>query len=233
MLRNAKSLETFLGDWRLITLGVSLLVLFIAAIVSALQLIGAIEVPFAATWKDVIAGFIPLVLTVIAFSALGILVWALRNQFRLRTQEIEHEAVLVEADMVRRQGELAQAIRLRLAGDFGDTEAERRALAEELETATERYHTILRAYIRARPDIARIERDAIVAYLAEADAQLRRMNAPGYESPPETTQELPRELSSPPSTAGEDALDNNGAYAPGNIPDGAPDAPPARQGTGA
>ena len=232
MLRNAQSLETLLGDWRLIALGVGLLGIFIAVIVSALQLIGAIEVPFAATWKDVIAGFIPLVVTVIAFSTLVILVWALRSQFNLRAREIEHEAALVEADVVRRQGELAQAIRFRLAGDFGDTEAERRALAEELETATERYHTVLRGFIRARPDIARIERDAIVAYLAEADAELRRMNAPGYESLPETTQELPRNLSSP-SPADEESLDSNGAYAPADIPDGAPDAPPARQGSGA
>ena len=183
MLRNAQSFETFLGDWRLIVLGVGLLGIFIAAIVSALQLLGGIEVPFAATWKDVIAGVIPLIVTVIAFSTLGILAWALRSQFKLRTREIEHEDALAEADVVRRQGEFIQAIRLRLAGDFGDTDAETQGVAEELETATERYYTVLRGFIRARPDIARIERDAIVAYLAEADAELRGMRAAGLRIP--------------------------------------------------
>lgn len=161
------------------TIVVSIVVVLISAILGILHLAGAITIPFSDIGSGIAAGFIPMAITVIAFAALIILALTLRNQAELRNRELEYEEAAAEVDAVRRQGELVNAIRLRLSTDTGDSEEERQELAAELVTAAERYHTVLRGFIRARPEIARIERDAIASYLTEAEAELRRLRADG------------------------------------------------------
>jgi len=159
------------------TLAAGIVLVIISTVLGILHLTGLITIPFTDIGDAIVKGFIPVAITVIAFSALVILALTLRNQAELRNRELEHEEFAAEVDAVRRQGELVNAIRLRLSADTGDSEEERQELAEELLTAAERYHTVLRGFIRARPEIARIERDAIASYLAEAEAELRRLRA--------------------------------------------------------
>lgn len=159
------------------TLAAGIVLVLVSTLVGVLHLTGLITIPFTDIGDAIVTGFIPVSITVIAFSALVILALTLRNQAELRNRELEHEEFAAEVDAVRRQGELVNAIRLRLSADTEDSEEERQELAEELVTAAERYHTVLRGFIRARPEIARIERDAIASYLAEAEAELRRLRA--------------------------------------------------------
>ena len=161
------------------TIVLSIVVVLISTIIGILHLAGLITIPFSDIGSGIVAGFIPMAITVIAFTALIILALTLRNQAELRNRELDYEEAAAEVDAVRRQGELVNAIRLRLSADTGDSEEERQELAAELVTAAERYHTVLRGFIRARPEIARIERDAIASYLAEAEAELRRLRADG------------------------------------------------------
>ncbi len=161
------------------TLAVSIALVLISAILGILHLTGLITIPFADIGDAIVTGFIPVAITVIAFAALVILAFTLRSQAELRNRELDYEEAIAEVDAVRRQGELVNAIRLRLSADTGDSEEERQELAAELVTAAERYHTVLRGFIRARPEIARIERDAIASYLAEAEAEVRRLRADG------------------------------------------------------
>ncbi len=161
------------------TLASSIVVVLISTILGILHLIGLITIPFSDIGSGIVTGFIPIAITIVAFTALVILVLTLRNQAELRNRELEYQETAAEVDAVRRQGELVNAIRLRLSADTGDSEEERQELAAELVTAAERYHTVLRGFIRARPEIARIERDAIASYLAEAEAELRRLRADG------------------------------------------------------
>ena len=161
------------------TIVLSIVVVLISTILGILHLAGLITIPFSDIGSGIVAGFIPMAITVIAFAALIILALTLRNQAELRNRELDYEEAAAEVDAVRRQGELVNAIRLRLSADTGDSEEERQELAAELVTAAERYHTVLRGFIRARPEIARIERDAIASYLAEAEAELRRLRADG------------------------------------------------------
>ncbi len=161
------------------TIVLSIVVVLISTILGILHLAGLITIPFSDIGSGIVAGFIPLAVTVVAFAALIILALTLRNQAELRNRELDYEEAAAEVDAVRRQGELVNAIRLRLSADTGDSEEERQELAAELVTAAERYHTVLRGFIRARPEIARIERDAIASYLAEAEAELRRLRADG------------------------------------------------------
>ena len=161
------------------TLAVSIAVVLISTIFGILHLVGLITIPFSDIGSGIVTGFIPVAITLVAFTALVILVLTLRNQAELRHRELEYEEAAAEVDAVRRQGELVNAIRLRLSADTEDSEEERQELAAELVTAAERYHTVLRGFIRARPEIARIERDAIASYLAEAEAELRRLRADG------------------------------------------------------
>ncbi len=161
------------------TLVAGILVVLISTIFGILHLFGLITIPFSDIGSGIVTGFIPVVITIVAFAALVILALTLRSQADLRSRELEYEEAAAEVDAVRRQGELVNAIRLRLSADTGDSEEERQELAAELVTAAERYHTVLRGFIRARPDIARIERDAIASYLAEAEAELRRLRADG------------------------------------------------------
>ena len=161
------------------TLAASIVVVLISTILGILHLIGLITIPFSDIGSGIVTGFIPIAITIVAFTALVILVLTLRNQAELRNRELEYQETAAEVDAVRRQGELVNAIRLRLSADTGDSEEERQELAAELVTAAERYHTVLRGFIRARPEIARIERDAIASYLAEAEAELRRLRADG------------------------------------------------------
>ena len=159
------------------TLAVSIVVVVISTVLGILHLFGLITIPFSDIGSGIVTGFIPVAITLVAFTALVILVLTLRNQAELRNRELEYEEAAAEVDAVRRQGELVNAIRLRLSADTEDSEEERQELAAELVTAAERYHTVLRGFIRARPEIARIERDAIASYLAEAEAELRRLRA--------------------------------------------------------
>ncbi len=175
-LRALLHFETLLSEWRLLTLAGGIVLILIAAILGLLHVFGVIVIPLGTIGSAILTGFIPLVITLIAFSTLIILALTLRSQAELHNRELDIEASAAEVDSVRRQGELVNAIRLRLSGEFGDSEEERRALQAELATAAERYHTLLRGFIRARPEIARIERDAIASYLAEAEAQLRRLH---------------------------------------------------------
>ena len=161
------------------TIVLSIVVVLISTIIGILHLTGLITIPFSDIGSGIVAGFIPMAITVVAFAALIILALTLRNQAELRNRELDYEEAAAEVDAVRRQGELVNAIRLRLSADTGDSEEERQELAAELVTAAERYHTVLRGFIRARPEIARIERDAIASYLAEAEAELRRLRADG------------------------------------------------------
>ena len=167
--------EALLREWRLLTLAGGIVVIVIAVVLGILHLAGVITLPLSALGQAIVRGFIPLVITLIAFTSLLILSRALRSQTELRNRELDHQSSLAEADAVRRQGELVNAIRLRLAGDYGDSEEERQELATELVVAVERYHAIVSGFIRARPEIARLERDAIASYLAEARAELRRL----------------------------------------------------------
>ena len=160
-------------------LAVSIAVVLISTIFGILHLVGLITIPFSDIGSGIVMGFIPVAITLVAFTALVILVLTLRNQAELRNRELEYEEAAAEVDAVRRQGELVNAIRLRLSADTEDSEEERQELAAELVTAAERYHTVLRGFIRARPEIARIERDAIASYLAEAEAELRRLRVDG------------------------------------------------------
>lgn len=178
-LRALLNTETLLSEWRLLTLAGSILMVLISTILGILHLVGLITIPFATIGEGIVAGFIPMVITIIAFAALVILALTLRNEAELRNRELDHQDTAAESDAVRRQGELVNAIRLRLSANTGGSEEERRELAAELVTAAERYHTVLRGFIRARPEIARIERDAIAAYLAEAEAEVRRLRADG------------------------------------------------------
>lgn len=161
------------------TLYLSIVVVLISTILGILHLFGVITIPFSDIGSGIVAGFIPMAITIIAFAALVILALTLRRQAELRNRELDYEEAAAEVDAVRRQGELVNAIRLRLSADTEDSEEERQELAAELVTAAERYHTVLRGFIRARPDIARIERDAIASYLAEAEAEIRRLRADG------------------------------------------------------
>ncbi len=161
------------------TLVVGIALVLVSTILGVLHLTGLITIPFTDIGEAIVMGFIPVVITIIAFSALVILALTLRNQAELRNRELDHEEAVAEVDAVRRQGELVNAIRLRLSADTGDSEEEREELAAELVTAAERYHTVLRGFIRARPEIARLERDAIASYLAEAEAEVRRLRADG------------------------------------------------------
>ena len=181
-LRTLLNPETLLSEWRLLALAIGIVLILIATILGLLHLFGVITIPFATIGNGIVTGFIPMVITLIAFAALIILALTLRSQTELRNRELDHEAAVAEADAVQRQGELVNAIRLRLSGDFGDSEEERRELAAELVTAAERYHTVLRGFIRARPEIARIERDAIASYMAEAEAELRRLRVDGSDA---------------------------------------------------
>ena len=161
------------------TLAVGIALVLVSTVLGVLHLTGLITIPFTDIGDAIVTGFIPVVITIIAFAALVILALTLRNQAELRNRELEHEEAAAEVDAVRRQGELVNAIRLRLSVDTGESEEEREDLAAELVTAAERYYTVLRGFIRARPEIARIERDAIASYLAEAEAELRRLRADG------------------------------------------------------
>ncbi len=161
------------------TLIAGIVLVLISTILGILHLIGLITIPFSDIGSGIVTGFIPVAITIVAFTALIILVLTLRNQAELRNRELEYLEAAAEVDAVRRQGELVNAIRLRLSADTGDSEEERQELAAELVTAAERYHTVLRGFIRARPEIARVERDAIASYLAEAEAELRRLRADG------------------------------------------------------
>lgn len=161
------------------TLAVSIVLVLTSTILGILHLTGVITIPFSDIGDAIVTGFIPVVITIVAFAALVILALTLRNQAELRNRELEHEEAAAEVDAVRRQGELVNAIRLRLSVDTGDSEEERQDLAAELVTAAERYYTVLRGFIRARPEIARLERDAIASYLAEAEAEVRRLRADG------------------------------------------------------
>ncbi len=161
------------------TLAVSIALVLISTILGILHLTGVITIPFADIGDAIVTGFVPVVITIVAFAALVILALTLRNQAELRNRELEHEEAAAEVDAVRRQGELVNAIRLRLSVDTGDSEEERQDLAAELVTAAERYYTVLRGFIRARPEIARLGRDAIASYLAEAEAEVRRLRADG------------------------------------------------------
>ncbi len=161
------------------TLASGIVLVLISTILGTLHLIGVITIPFADIGSGIVTGFIPVAVTTLAFTALVILTLTLRSQAELRNRELERQAADAEADAVRRQGELVNAIRLRLSVDTGDSEEEREELAAELVTAAERYHTVLRGFLRARPEIARLERDAIASYLAEAEAEIRRLRADG------------------------------------------------------
>ena len=191
-----------LREWRLLTIAVGVLLVIAAIILGILHLIGLIAIPFSDVGSAIVDGFIPIIITVIAFAALIILALTLRSQADLRHRELDMEQAAWEADAVQRQGELVNAIRLRLSVNAGDSEEERQELAAELVTATERYYTVLRGFIRARPEIARIERDAIASYLAEAEAELKRLRRDGsaafddiLPAPP------PGVLGSPPANA--------------------------------
>ena len=200
------------------TLAVSIAVVLISTIFCILHLVGLITIPFSDIGSGIVTGFIPVAITLIAFTALVILVLTLRNQAELRNRELEYEEAAAEVDAVRRQGELVNAIRLRLSADTEDSEEERQELAAELVTAAERYHTVLRGFIRARPEIARIERDAIASYLAEAEAELRRLRADGSaafedipivspftvpDSPPQGTEPLDGDAPPPGNSIGD------------------------------
>lgn len=161
------------------TLVAGIVVVLMSTIVGILHLFGLITIPFSDIGSGIVTGFIPMAITIIAFAALVILVLTLRSQAELRHRELDYLETAAEVDAVRRQGELVNAIRLRLSADTGESEEERQELAAELVTAAERYHTVLRGFIRARPEIARVERDAIASYLAEAEAELRRLRADG------------------------------------------------------
>lgn len=161
------------------TLAVGIVLVLISTVLGILHLTGLVTIPYSDIGDAIVTGFIPVAITVIAFVALVILVLTLRKQAELRNRELDQQEAAAEIDAVRRQGELVNAIRLRLSVDTGDSEEERQDLAAELVTAAERYYTVLRGFIRARPEIARIERDAIASYLAEAEAELRRLRADG------------------------------------------------------
>ena len=167
--------QTLLNDRRLTVLAAAIALVVISIILGILHLFGVISIPFAAIG----GALIPMAVTLIAFAALVILTVTLRGEMDTRRRELDQAAAAAEKDAIQRQGELVNAIRLRLSADAGDSEEERRELAAELVTAAERYHTVLRGYIRARPEIARIERDAIASYLAEAEAETRRLRADG------------------------------------------------------
>lgn len=178
-LRALLNTETLLSEWRLLTLAGGMILVLISVILGIAHLLGLITIPLSTIGSGIVAGFIPMVITIIAFAALVILALTLRSQTELQNRELDHREAAAEADAVRRQGELVNAIRLRLSADAADSEEERQELAAELVTAAQRYHTVLRGFIRARPEIARLERDAIASYLAEADAALRRLRADG------------------------------------------------------
>lgn len=161
------------------TLAVSIALVLISAIAGILHLAGVVTIPFTDIGDAILTGFIPVVITIVAFAALVIMALTLRNEAELRNRELDYKEAAAEVDAVRRQGELVNAIRQRLSADTGDSEEERQELATELVTAAERYYTVLRGFIRARPEIARLERDAIASYLAEAEVELRRLRADG------------------------------------------------------
>ncbi len=171
--------ESLLGEWRILTLAAAIVLILTSTILAILHLTGLITIPFSTIGSGIAAGFIPMAVTVIAFAALVILALTLRSQAELRNRELDQQAAAAEADAVKRQGELVNAIRLRLSAAAGDSEEERQTLAAELVVAAERYHAVLRGFLRARPEIARIERDAIASYLAEAETELRRLRADG------------------------------------------------------
>lgn len=196
------------------TLVVSIALVLISTILGILHLTGVITIPFSDIGNAIVTGFIPVVITIVAFAALVILALTLRNQAELRNRELDYEEAVAEIDAVRRQGELVNAIRLRLSVDTGDSEEERQDLAAELVTAAERYHTVLRGFIRARPEIARIERDAIASYLAEAEAEVRRLRADGTAAFEDVPIVSPFALPNPPSET-EDPFDDDDAP-PGN-----------------
>ncbi|MYD36131.1 MAG: oligoendopeptidase F family protein [Dehalococcoidia bacterium] len=183
------------------TLAVSIALVLISLSVGVLHLTGVITIPFSDIGEAIVTGFIPVVITIVAFSALVILALTLRNQAEVRNRELDYLEAAAEIDAVRRQGELVNAIRLRLSVDTGDSEEERQDLAEELVTAAERYYTVLRGFIRARPEIARIEREAIASYLAEAEAEVRRLRADGSAAFEDIPIVSPFALSDSPSEA--------------------------------
>ena len=178
-LRSLLNPESLLGEWRILTLAAAILLILTSTILAILHLTGLITIPFSTIGSGIAAAFIPMAVTVIAFAALVILALTLRSQAELRNRELDQQAAAAEADAVQRQGELVNAIRLRLSAAAGDSEEERQTLAAELVVAAERYHAVLRGFLRARPEIARIERDAIACYLAEAETELRRLRADG------------------------------------------------------
>ncbi len=219
MHRERETLRAFLHpkalsrDWRALSVVLAAVIVILALFLGVLHLLGVITIPFTDIGNGIATGFVPIVVTVVAFAALALLTQALRAQAELRSRELDLQRVAVEADAVRRQGELVNAIRLRLSMIEGSSEEERQELAAELTTATQRYVSVLRGFIRSRPEIARLERDAIASYLAEAEGELRRLRVdssaafddilltPAFD-PAETPLRLPNPFDDAPSPNG-------------------------------
>ena len=117
---------------------------------------------------------------VVAASAVvlsGLLVWIAHGFLIGQGVDRGMRARQTEIDLVRLQGDLVTVLRERqqLANDAtGPEEAEQ--LRSELREAVDRREAMLRGLLKARLELATVERRAIATYLDEAASELQRLD---------------------------------------------------------
>jgi hypothetical protein len=167
------SSTTFRTRARLI--GSGLVMLVAAALV--LLLAAGLTPPFVATGLNrimiVVTTFLPYLIAVLALAVTAL---AVREYLRLHRRELALKGVENDVELAWLQGEMVATLRLRAAQAYSqDREEEHAVLIDQLELANNRYQAILEGILRARPDLAHTEREAISAYLDQAEAELQRM----------------------------------------------------------
>ena len=164
---------------------------FVALLVAigSLWVLGVISVPVAQIRtfvNDATSIVVAVVMEAIPFAVIiGVLLlstWALRRHFALRTRDLDLRSQGNDIEMARLQGDLVVSLRLHLQQITPEHPDEAAQIRLELNDAIERYQAVLLGILRGRPELARVEREAIASYLAEAEAEFKRLNVTGAPS---------------------------------------------------
>jgi signal transduction histidine kinase len=120
------------------------------------------------------------VVTVIATSGVilvGLLAWIAYQFLTMHDRDHQLRARQNEIDLVRLQGDLVAVLKDRYERAVGRASPEEvNRLQVEFNDATERYQAILGGLLKARTELADVERIAIGALLDEAANELQRMD---------------------------------------------------------
>ena len=106
----------------------------------------------------------------------GLTAWVAYQFLVVHDHEHQLRSRQSEIDLVRLQGDLVASLRERhehAVGQASPEDLER--LRSDLGDSADRYQAMLRGILKARPELADVERRAIGAYLDEAAGELRRL----------------------------------------------------------